>query len=413
MNILYLHQYFTTRNRQGGTRSYELARNLVKLGHKVTMITSGLMNDEFPVSKNKVFEQYETEGIRVIPIAAGYADTRKGTGIAGWQRMIKFLDFSRLASKVGKKFEKPDIVFATHTPLPIGIAGIKLGRHFQVPFIFEVRDLWPDALINVGALKNPVVIFWLRRMEKKIYHAANHIVALSPGMKKGICKGGIAEEKVTVIPNASDLDLFQPGLDGSIAEKKLKVGGRFSAIYFGAMGIANGLDYTVKAAQILKKRGRDDIAIILHGDGGERQNLERMVKKWSLDNVIFSSPVPEKEEMARIVAGCNACMTIYKATKEESWSPNKLFDALAAGKPVLINVNGWLREIVEENGCGRYVDPANPEDLANSLEILANDKEKCKGMGQNARTLAENEFARKKLVKKLENVFVNALRSHP
>jgi len=373
------------------------------------MITSGLANDEFPVPKGQKYFEVEVEGISVVSIAAAYNNPHIGTGMSGWQRMIKFYQFASLATHVCKKLDKPDIVFGTHTPLTIGLAGIKLSRHFNVPFVFEVRDLWPEALVNVGALKNPLGIWWLRRMAKKIYSAANHIVALSPGMKEGIVRAGVPEKLVTVIPNGSDLDLFRPDLDGTTWRNRLGLDNRFAAIYFGAMGHANGLEYVIEAARILAERGKDHIAIVLHGDGGKRPELEKIAHDYKLTNVIFSNLVPDKAEVARLVAGCDVSMTIYRASREHTWSPNKMFDALAAGKPVLINVSGWLGDMVEDNNCGRCLDPHRPEMLADALEELAADAELCREMGKNARTLAEREFDRVKLARHLESVLLEAV----
>lgn len=167
MHILYLHQYFATRKGMTGTRSYEFARRLVGKGHRVTMITSGLANQEFPVPKGKQYAEFETEGIGVVAIAAAYNNPQVGTGMNGMQRMFKFYQFAWSACRIGKSLPAPDVVFATHTPLTIGLAGLTLGKHFKVPFVFEVRDLWPEALVNVGALKNPPAIWWLQRMAKK------------------------------------------------------------------------------------------------------------------------------------------------------------------------------------------------------------------------------------------------------
>ena len=214
--------------------------------------------------------------------------------------------------------------------------------------------------------------------------------------------------KITVIPNASDLDLFAPGVDGAPARKALGLEKRFAAIYFGAMGLANGLEYVIEAARILNRRGRKDIALILYGNGGRQLELERLVKRYALTNVIFRPAVP-REQIAGIVAGCDACLTIFRAGKEQNWSPNKLFDALAAGKPVLISVAGWLRDIVEQNGCGRYVDPQHPEELANALAELAQDPELCRYMGVQARILAERQFGRHTLASILEQVLINAI----
>jgi glycosyltransferase involved in cell wall biosynthesis len=246
-------------------------------------------------------------------------------------------------------------------------------------------------------------------MAKKIYTAANHIVALSPGMKEGIVRTGVAEERVTVIPNGSDLDLFRPDLDGTDWRNRLGLGKRFAAIYFGAMGLANGLEYVIEAAKILAERGKDHIVIVLHGDGGKRPELEKMVRDYKLTNVVFSALVPDKAELARIVAGCDVSMTIYRSAIEHSWSPNKMFDALAAGKPVLLNVSGWLGNMIQNNNCGRCLDPRRPGMLADVLEELASNPGLCRQMGSNARRLAEREFDRSKLADRFESVLIEVV----
>jgi len=373
------------------------------------MMTSGLENREFPVPEGKQYAEFETEGIKVVAIAAAYNDPQVGTGMSGLQRMFRFYQFAWLACQVGKKLPAPDVVFATHTPLTIGLAGLTLSRYFNVPFVFEVRDLWPEALVNVGALNNPLVIRWLEAMAKKIYAGAKHIVALSPGMKKGIVRAGVPADKVTVIPNASDLDLFSPDIDGSEQRLRLGLKDRFAAIYFGAMGLANGLEYVIEAARILAERDNNNIVTVLLGSGGKRAELEKMVIEYELKNVVFSNPAPDKERLAQTIAGCDVCLTIYRATKEHTWSPNKMFDALAAGKPVLINVPGWLGETIEKNNCGRCLDAHRPEMLADALEELAANPELCRQMGKNAHALAEREFDRAKLANIFENVLIEAV----
>lgn len=411
MHVLYLHQYFATRAGVTGTRSYEFSKYLLSRGHQVTMITSGRRNvPEMTVPPGRDSIEVDVEGIHVVPIAAAYNNPLEGTGMSGLQRMGQFSAFARLATKVGRKLPRPDIVFATHTPLTIGLPGMKLARHFGVPFVFEVRDVWPDALINIGALTNPIAIWWMRRLAKRIYAAADHIVALSPGMMEGVVSAGVEPEKVTVIPNGCDLQLFRPDVDGAAARRRLGLGQRFTALYFGAMGRANGLDYVLDAAHILKGRGQTNIAIVLHGDGGERARLKERVAAEKLDSVVFSDIVPDKAAVAEIVAAAEVCMTIYaKTTFETGWSPNKMFDALAAGRPVLINVPGWLRDTIEGNGCGRFVDPQRPESLANEITGLANDASARAEMGRQARALAEREFARDILAARLEQIFLASI----
>ncbi len=409
MRLFYIHQYFASRKGRTGTRSYEFGRHLAAKGYDVTMLTSGLANSEFPVCRGEPCCEYEIDGIRVLSVRGGYNDPNMGTGLGGWQRMLKFYEFARAATQAGKRLPRPDLVFATHTPLTVGLAGADLSDYFDVPFVFEVRDLWPEALVNVGALSNPVAIWWLRRMARTIYRKADHIVALSPGMKEGVVRMGASADKVTVISNASDLDLFHPDLDGSTSRERLGLGKRFAAVYFGAMGLANGLEYVIEAAKILAGRGRNDIAFVLHGSGGKRPELESLARNYGLTNVVFSDLVADKEEVARLVAGCDVCLTIYRAAKEHTWSPNKMFDSLAAGKPVLINVPGWLGETVEQNQCGRSLDPYRPEALAEAMQELADHPDLCRRMGRNARALAEREFDRRILADRLEHVLTNAV----
>jgi glycosyltransferase involved in cell wall biosynthesis len=406
MHIIYIHQYFITPKRPGGTRSYEFSRYLLRKGHEVTMITSGLMNPEFPVNNGSDKAFYNVDGINLYSIRAGYNDACAGTKFSGWKRMIAFHQFSRLAARVGKTITEPSVVFATHTPLTVGLTGIHLKKHFNIPFLFEVRDLWPEALQNIGVLKNPIVVAYLKKMAKKIYKAADHISAASPGMKDGVLAYGIPNNKVTVVTNASDINLFDPDLDGADERKRLGIKKEVAAIYFGAMGEANGLDYVLDAALQLKKRGRSDIKLILHGSGLYKSRLKKRVIDEDLTNVIFSDPVAEKKQMAKIVAGCEICLTIYRAGKETSWSPNKLFDGLAAGKPILVNVPGWLGCIVEQNECGIQTEPNDAGSLSQALETLADNRLLRKKYGKNARRLAENEFSRDRQAGKLESIFL-------
>jgi glycosyltransferase involved in cell wall biosynthesis len=376
------------------------------------MMTSGKGGalDALRVPAGADHVKVNVDGITVVPIAAAFNSAPQGTAMSGTRRMLHFLHFASLAGKVGKRLEHPDVVFATHTPLTIGLAGMELARHFRVPFVFEVRDLWPQALINCGVLTNPLVIAWLRRMERRIYRAARELVALSPGMKDGIVETGVVDpERVTVIPNASDLELFRPDIDGTAARRRLGLGDRFAAVYFGAMGRANGLDYVVEAGRVLRDRGDDRVVFVLHGDGGMRAHLQQLVHQYRLRNVVFSDRVPEKRAVAEIVAGCDCCLTIYAGTKRETtWSPNKMFDALAAGRPVVINVGGWLGETVEGNGCGVVVDPERPESLADAVCALAADPARCREMGWRARALGEREFGRDRLADRLESVLLRA-----
>lgn len=369
------------------------------------MITSGLSNPEYPVVDGEVVTEYDVDGIRLLSIRAGYNDARAGTGMPGWKRMLGFHQFAWSAAKVGKALDSPDIIFATHTPLMVGLSGVLLRRHFGVPFVFEIRDLWPEALVNIGVLRSRMIIAYLNKMSGFLYRTADHLSAASPGMKEGILQYGIPDEKVTVVTNASDLEMFGAHVDGAGERERLGIGSRFAVIYFGAHGKANGLDYVLDAAAELKRRGRTNIALVLHGDGGTKLELQERAQREGLDNVVFSDPVPSKKQMSEIVAACDACMTIYRASKEVTWSPNKLFDALAAEKPVLVNVPGWLGQTVEDNECGYMTHPTDANTLVDAVERLEADRDLCARVSKNSRRLAEDVFARDKQAAKLEAVF--------
>ncbi len=404
MHILYLHQYFLTRSSKvGGTRSYEFARHLQRQGHKVTLLTAA--SDQLDTGSK--MRRREIEGIEVIELRAGYADHVRGTRMSYPQRIFNFLSFALASTWASLSLPKPDVVFATSTPLTIGIPGLIISKFRRVPHVFEVRDLWPEAPVQMGALRSPLSIKAARWLERTIYRHSAHIVALSPGMRDGIVAAGVPASKVTVIPNASDLDLFSPTVDGTDYRNRLDLNGQFTCAYFGTMGEANGLNFVLDAAIELKRRQVTDVAFVLHGDGKERRMLESRCAADGLSNVVFSAPVAGKGAIAQLAAAANVCMTIYKNLPIlYTCSPNKMFDSLAAGKPVLVNMPGWLQMLVEQNDAGVFVEPDNPIDFADKVLFLRDNPELCAEYGRNARRLAEEQFARQKLAQQLEQILL-------
>lgn len=408
MHILYLHQYFHTPEQVGGTRSYEFARRFVEHGHSVSMVTA--RDHSVPWESEGLLRRQEVSGIDVLEVKAGYNSGRQGTKLPYHKRIFSFVQFALASCWATGQISRPDVVFATSTPLTIGIPGIFASKRWGVPLVFEVRDLWPEAPIQMGALRNPTAIALARWLERTIYRNSAHIVALSPGMAAGVKDAGAREERVTVIPNASDLDLFRPDVDGSEIRRRFDLDGRFVCSYFGAMGEANDLTYVVRAARLLKERGDDRIAFVLHGGGKRRAGLEAFCEKHSLSNVVFSDSVPAKEAVARLAATSDVCMTMYKNVPIlYTCSPNKFFDSLAAGRPVLVNTPGWLREIVQRHKVGVYVEPESAESIVERVTYLRDHPKVCQRYGQNARALAEGQFSRDVLAKELEAVLLQAV----
>ena len=411
MHILYLHQYFTTRTGIGGTRAYEFARYLVKQGHEVTVLTTGNPSSSNSDASNATGRRRrKVEGIDVVELDAGSFHYMTGTSMGYLSRSILFFKFALASSWAVTRLARPDIVFATSTPLTIGLPALIASKYFRVPLVFEVRDLWPEAPIQMGALRNLALIELTRWFERTVYRNSAHVVALSPGMRDGVIAAGVSPDRVSMIPNASDLELFSPEVDGSDFRARLGLNGQFVCTYFGAMGEANDLRPVVEAARLLEERGEKGVAFVLHGKGKRRAELEAFCNSHELKNVVFSDPIPDKHAVARLAAASDVCMTIYKNVPIlYTCSPNKLFDTFAAGRPALVNSPGWLRELVEKNEAGMYVRPDDAAHLADTVVFLRDHPEVVKTYGLNARRLAEESFDRNKLAAQLLAVFERTL----
>ena len=338
----------------------------------------------------------QVDGIDLVYLNIPYAN-RYATAV----RLASFTAFTIAASVAGALQQKPDVVFASSTPLTVGAAGLLTARLKRAPFVFEIRDLWPAVAIALGALKSRPAIGTAEWLERRLYDGAERVIVLSEGAREELRGRGIPEDKLVLIPNAADLDVFRPDVvdEGFRAEHGLE--GRFVALYGGAMGRANGLDQLVDAADALRRWGDTRVAIVAVGDGGERPRLEDRARELGLDNLLFLPAVP-KERLAGILGAADVTLTIFAPYPIlETNSPNKFFDSLASGKPVVLNLGGWLRELVEEHEAGVWVPGGNAEALAGALSALAANPERVAEMGRNARALAEREFGRDEMADRL------------
>lgn len=363
-----------------------------------------------PVKRGWLHKRYVIDGIQVIAVNNHYSNY-----MGFFRRIVAFIGFVLFACFYGLFMKRPDIVLATSTPLTVAIPALVMKKLRSIPFVFEVRDLWPEAPIQIGAIRSPLAIALLQALERKTYREASQLVALSPGMAQGIFATGIAEDKVTLIPNCSDLELFACASIDHLPQRLEEYRNRYNLqhklviLHGGSMGIANGLDYVIDAALLLKRQQREDIVFVLTGDGKTRPELEAACRKHALTNVVFTGSVPRKE-MPLLFALADLTLTSFKnipilATN----SPNKFFDSLAAGKPVIVNSNGWTRNIVEQNQIGFYVDPTKPEELAQRLIEASEGAYDLPAMGKRARQVAEEQYERTMLAARLEHVLKQAL----
>ena len=377
MRILYLHQFFVTRAGVGGTRSYEFARRFVSRGHAVRMLTAGE-------------GRQEVAGIEVVGLPGAYSDYMSATAISYPRRMLAFARFGLAAGATALRGPRPDVIYATSPPLTMAVPALMAAARWRAPLVFEVRDLWPEAPIQMGALRNPLLRRVARALERFVLRRATRVIALSPGIQSGVVRAGAPAERVVLVPNASDLDLFRPSPPPE----------RFRVSYFGTMGEANDLGAVVEAARLL-----DGVEFVLMGDGKHRARLERSAPS----NVTFTGAAAGKEEVAELAAGSSACLTVFKDVPVLSTnSPNKLFDTFAAGRPAIVNMDGWMRQLVEDNDAGLYVRAGDARDLASKIAWLRDHPEDAARMGHNARALAEREFDREQLAERALGVLKEA-----
>lgn len=378
MKILYIHQYFVQPSEPGGTRSYWISKELVKRGHQVTVITSTKVSHPEPCRIN-------VDGIEVVyvknPTYSNYLSAPRKVWI--------FLSFIRSAMKAAMKEKDVDLVFATSTPLTVGAIALWLKWRRKWKYVFEVRDLWPEFPIEIGAIKNKWAIWFLRKFEKRIYDSSEHVVALSPGMKAGVIKAGTPEVKVSMIPNMSKPDKFFPHEPNMEIVKQFGIDlQKFNVIHFGSMGRANGLEYIIEAAKHLREKGCDDVHFLFLGRGATEPKLKALAEQFGLKNVSFHGS-HRMDVVSEVVNCCDASITTFlNLPVLQTNSPNKLFDSLSAGKPIIVNSAGWTKDMVEQQNCGFYVDPEKPEQLAEQLLKVRDDKELLRTWGENARRLS-------------------------
>lgn len=389
MRILYIHQHFATPRGSSGIRSYQMARRMIARGHRVTMLCGRGGDGQTGLSgpfKGGV-RRGQVEGIDIIEVDLSYSNKDGFT-----KRTKTFLSFMFRTSKLVFT-EKYDLLFATTTPLTVGLPGI-LGRWLRrKPFVFEVRDLWPELPRAMGVIRNPVVLWAMGVLEWASYRSAHRLIGLSPGIVDGIAHRGIDRDRIAMVPNGCDLDIFSS--DGAAWQPAGVGTNDLVAVFAGAHGLANGLDAVLNAAAVLHRRGRTDIRIVLIGNGMQKAALVERAMSEGIDNVIFVDPV-RKTELVGLLRRADVGLQVLANIPAFYYgtSPNKFFDYIAAGLPVLNNYPGWLAGLIEESGCGIAVPPNDPEVFADALVKFADDRVATSAMGSRARALAEQQFSR-------------------
>jgi len=401
MVIIYIHQYFNTPDMGGSTRSYEMARRLVQRGHEVHMITSA--RDGSAPGFNGSNKWYVT---REAGIVVHWCPVAYSNRMPYGRRIASFMRFAGKAAMRAASIRHADLVFATSTPLTVAVPGILAARRLGVPMIFEVRDLWPEIPIAVGAIRNPAAVWAARCLERWAYRYAARTVALSPAMADGVQKAGCRPDKIAFVPNGCDLELFSlPCECGEDFRKQFDwLGDRPFVVYAGTIGKINGVEYMARMADAFRDI-LPEARFVTVGDGAQKEAVASEAKRLGvLNENFFMLPPRPKKEIPEILCAADAALSLFiDLPQMQANSANKFFDALASGTPVAVNYGGWQAEMIKKTGAG-IVLSRDVRESAQWLGDLLQDRARLQKASCCARTVARGMVSRDRLAEKLESI---------
>ena len=376
MKILFFTHYFPPEGNAPASRTHEMCRRWVAGGHRVTVVTgapnvpAGVVYEGY---HNRLWQREMVDGIDVVRIWT-YIAPNKGTA----RRIANYLSYMISATLAALFLPRPDICIATSPQFFCGFAGTLYSTIRRVPFILEIRDIWPDSIETVGAMSHPKVLGFIAWLAGRMYASADHIVTVGDGYREELEKHGVAPERVSVVTNGADLDFFTPRPADPDLLARYGFRDRFVLSFVGTIGMGSGLDVMVRAARLLKEKGRHDIGLLLVGDGAVRKDLEASARAQGLDNLVFAGRQP-KEQVPAFIAASNACLVhLRKAELFTTVLPSKIFEAAAMERPIVLGVAGHAAALVTRAGAGLCIEPENEKELVAAVEQLADDPDLCR-----------------------------------
>jgi len=394
IKILLVTQYFPPEVAAGANRAFEHAKRWNQNGAEVTVITcfpnypTGNIPEKY--KGLKYFEE-EVDGIKVIRTFT-YATPNRGF----FKRILAY--FSFMFSSViqsNNKIGKPDLVIASSPPYTVGISGMIIGKLKKIPFVFEVRDLWPESIIQLGQVKNKLLIKILEYIELMMYKNAALIVGISDPFVDFISSKGIEQGKIKIIKNGVNLELFKPKEKNVELKNSLHLNDKFVVSYFGTFGLSQGLETILRTAEILKDES--NIHFLLIGNGADRGKLLALKNELKLDNVTILKPISKEELVDYYSISDLMLVPLRKLSLFDSALPSKMFEIMAMGKPIIHTVDGEARKLLERENVGKYVEAENYKELANTILAARNDHEWQTEASKNGRRLVEEKFNRNDL----------------
>ncbi len=383
MDIWFFSHYFPPEGNAPASRTWENCRRWVRSGHRVTVITCAPNVPDgkvYPGYHNRIRSREKMEGIEVLRVWT-YLAPNRGTA----KRILNFLSYMCSSVLFSLPRRKPNVIIATSPQFFCGWAGLIASRLKGVPFILEIRDLWPETIVAIGAMENRMILKFLDRLARRMYAGADRIVTVGEGYRDNLVRQGVPVEKVEVVHNGADPDFFAPRTSDPAIRKRYGLEGKFVCSYVGTLGLCSGLEVVPRAARLLRERGRGDIAFLLVGDGAIRETLEETCRREALDNVVFAGRRP-KEEIPAFIAASDACLAHLKDSHLfRTVLPSKFFEAAAMARPVIMGVAGRAAELTARAEAGVCVEPENPEGLVRALLRLADHPEEAAALGRSGR----------------------------
>ncbi len=383
MRILFFTHYFPPEGNAPASRTHENCKRWVRRGHKVTVITcapnvpDGVVYDGY---KNKLYQSENVDGIHVIRVWT-YIAANKGT----IRRIINYVSYMFSAAFFSLFLKKPNLIIATSPQFFCGWAGVIVSRLRRVPFILEIRDIWPESIVAVGALRNKRLLRILEWLEQKMYAAAQHIVTVGKGYKQKLSEKGIPAQNISVIPNGFDHEIFYPRQPDDNIRQRYNLNHEFVCSYVGTIGMACGLEVVLRVAKLLKNRQRNDIRFLLVGAGATKNALQKQALEENLDNITFVGR-QDKHLIPGFLSISDACLVHLKKTDIfKTVLPSKIFEAAAMAEPVILGVEGYAAEFLREANAGMCIEPENAEQLTQAVEKLADNPQLCRSLGQSGR----------------------------
>jgi len=395
MKILYLSQYFPPEIGAPSARVYEFARCWVEMGHEVKVLTAfpnhptGIIPDEY---KGEIFRRESVDGIEVVRTWV-FATPNKGF----LKRIINYLSFPISAILMGlPRVGECEVVIATSPQFFVAAAGYIAGIFKRKPFIFEVRDLWPDSIEAVGAMSNKLILKTLRCIEEFLYRRSSKIIAVANSTRDILSSRGVPESKIHIIPNGADIDLFCPGnKQNQVREKYGIKESEFLVSYIGTHGMAHGLETVLEAASALADN--NDVRFLLVGEGAEKEKLVNMAKSRNIENVMFLDQ-QSKDLIPSFYQASDVCLVpLIDRPLFSAVIPSKIFEIMSSSRPVILGVRGEALALLEQAEAGIAVEPENPGEMVDAIERLYKNRELASSLGSNGRKFIEEHYSRNRM----------------